>query len=263
MFNLSENDVAEYWNGNASIWNDQVKKGFDLYREFINSPNIFALIGDIRGKVVLDAGCGEGYNTRKIAQQGAKITGIDISPQMIQFAKEEEQKNQLKISYHVCSFSDMKIFDDNHFDIVVSFMALMDGPNYEKAIQEIHRVLKPRGYLVFSITHPCFNTQGLSWIKNDKCEKIKVTVSNYFMKESFIEQWKFSKSPEAEQLPKFQVPRFPRTLSEYVNTLLDNGFILLRLNEPRPREEDCYRHPWLKTWRYHVAAFLHIKAQKA
>lgn len=263
MCKFSEKDVAEYWNVNAPIWTDQVRKGFDLYIELINNPKIFPLIGDVRGKLVLYAGCGEGYNARKLAQLGAKVTGVDISPRMIQFAKEKEQENRLGIEYHVSSFCDMKIFSDRSFDMIISFMALMDGPDYDGAIKEIRRVLKPGGNLVFSITHPCFLTAGFSWIKDENGERIKLVVSDYFMKESFIDQWKFSKSPEAEQLPKFQHPRFPRTLSDYINPLLDNGFILLALNEPRPAEEDCNRHPWLRFWRHHAAVFLHVKAQKA
>ena len=43
-------------------------------------PAFLKLVGNIKGKTVLDAGCGEGYNTRIFARMGAKITGIDISP---------------------------------------------------------------------------------------------------------------------------------------------------------------------------------------
>ena len=57
-------------------------------------------------------------------------------------------------------------------------------------------------------------------------------------------------------------PRFDRTLSAYVNTLTEAGFILKRLEEPRPSEEYCRAHPGQRGWRDHVALFLHLLAEK-
>lgn len=262
MGDISEADVVRYWNENSSVWSDQVRKGYDFYRELLNNPSMFALIGHIQGMSVLDAECGEGHNTRKLARLGAKVVGIDISSKMIQYALDEERKNPLGIAYHSYSFSAMASFQDSSFDMVVSFMALMDGPDYELAIGEIHRVLKPKGFFVFSITHPCFLTEGMSWIRNDKGEPLKIAIANYFKKEPYIDQWKFSMSPEASQVKEFQVPYFPRTLSDYLNPLLESGFQLVRVREPRPTAEDCQKHPGLDRWRKHAAIFLQIKAQR-
>ena len=260
--NITEKEVAFHWDQNADTWEDQVRKGYDLYREKLNNPAIFTLIGDVQDKTILDAGCGEGYNTRKLAQLGANICGVDISEKMIQKAKQEEGEAPLKIKYYVSSYSNLPQFKDGMFDMVVSFMALMDGPKYVEAIQEFYRILKSKGDLIISITHPCFLTPEIGWISNEHGEKIKITVGNYFSKEQFVEKWKFSKSPEAEGLPLFSVPRFPRTLSEYINPIIESGFMLKKINEPRPSEEACKEYPWLKRWRQHAAIYLHIHAKK-
>ncbi len=89
---FSEDDVARYWNGNATWWAEQVRQGRDLAREFHNNPAFLAFLGDPRGKDVLDAGCGEGYNTRILARSGARMTGVDISERMIDLAREEERR---------------------------------------------------------------------------------------------------------------------------------------------------------------------------
>ena len=60
---IPEQQVARYWDKNANLWADHVRKGWDAYREYFNNPAFFAFIGDLSGKTVLDAGCGEGYNT--------------------------------------------------------------------------------------------------------------------------------------------------------------------------------------------------------
>ncbi len=90
-------------------------------------PSFFEFMGDLSGKTVLDAGCGEGHNTRLLARSGARMTGVDISERMIELARREEQSEALGIRYEVASFSDLSLFDDAAFDVVVSSMALMDG----------------------------------------------------------------------------------------------------------------------------------------
>jgi len=259
---ISDDDVARYWDTNSATWTPQVRKGFDGYRELINNPSIFEMIGTIAGREILDAGCGEGYNTRKLARMGAHVTGIDISPKMIEFAIQEEHTAPLGITYRNYSFSNMKMLADQTFDMVVAFMSLMDGRDYAGAVNEIHRVLRPGGYLIFSITHPCFLTKGLTWIKDENGSEYRVSVGNYFMKAPYVEKWKFTLSPEAQRLPEFEVPNFPRTLSEYMNELISNGFQLAELREPRPTEEACKRNPKLEKWRDHAAIFLQIKVRK-
>ena len=159
---------------------------------------------------MLDAGCGEGYNTRLLARSGARIVGIDISKRMIQLARQEEQKEPLGIRYEVSSFADVAHFHDASFDTVVSFMALMDGPNFDGAVREIFRVLRPGGELIFSITHPCFLTRGFQWIRDEQGNDAKLIVSDYFDDQPDVEHWGFSKGPRPDDTPRFAVPRFPQ-----------------------------------------------------
>jgi len=59
---IPEQEVARHWDKNANLWADHVRKGWDKYRERFNNPAFFEFIGDLSGKAVLDAGCGEGCN---------------------------------------------------------------------------------------------------------------------------------------------------------------------------------------------------------
>ena len=108
---IPEQEVAQYWDENAKVWADHVRKGWDAYREHFNNPAFFEFIGDLSGKTVLDVGCGEGYNTRLLARSGARMTGVDISQRMIELARQEEQREPLGIRYEVASFSDLGIFN--------------------------------------------------------------------------------------------------------------------------------------------------------
>ena len=84
---FTEGEVARHWDDNADVWTEHVRKGWDSYREHLNNPAFLKLIGNLNGKTVLDAGCGEGYNTRIFARMGAKMTGIDVSPRLIEHAR--------------------------------------------------------------------------------------------------------------------------------------------------------------------------------
>ncbi|HAZ14024.1 MAG: hypothetical protein A2X86_17200 [Bdellovibrionales bacterium GWA2_49_15] len=261
-YEITEQQVTEYWNQNSSVWSEQVEKGWDYYREYLNNPAFFNLIGDVKDKIILDAGCGEGHNTRILAKKGAKVTGVDISPGMIQKAQEMEREGPLGIAYEIATFSDLKIFKNCSFDSIVSSMALMDAPHYDLALKEFYRVLKIKGSLLFSIAHPCFMTKGYSWIRDENGEESGIVASEYFREKDWIESWKFSKAPIPEDTIPFNVPCFPRTLSEYVNLLIKNGFMLARIEEPRPSAEVCEKFPWMKKWHEHAALFMHIHAVK-
>jgi len=261
---ISEEEVTQHWDDNADVWTEHVRKGWDTYREHLNNPAFLKLIGNLNGKKVLDAGCGEGYNTRIFARTGAMMTGVDISPRLIEHARQAEKAEPLGIRYEVASFTDLSLFNNESFDTVVSTMALMDSPDYEKALAEIFRVLRKNSDFFFSVSHPCFMTKGFGWITDRNNNQEKLTVSGYFNKTQWIERWQFSNVSEEirKDVPQFDIPRFPRTLAEYINPLVQAGFVLKKLSEPRPSASDCRAHPYLQRWRDAGSLFLHIHCIK-
>lgn len=257
---FSEEHVARSSEENARLWVEQVRKGLDIYREYFNNPAFFRFAGTLKGKKVLDAGCGEGYNTRIMARMGARVTGVDISPTLVKLARREERREPLGIRYRVGSFTDLSTFDDASFDMVISNMALDASPNYEKAIGEFFRVLNPNGKLFFSILHPCFVTKGLGWIPDETKEDTRLTASSYFDESPRVEEWKFTYAPP--ETKPFVTPAFYRTLSRILKTLIRTGFVLRDIEEPRPSAEVCEKFPRMKKWRDHAALFLYLQCEK-
>ncbi len=259
---LSDREVALHWNQNAETWAAHVREGWDVFREHYNNPAFLEFVGDLSGKLVLDAGCGEGYNTRIFARRGARMTGVDLSLRMLEFAREEERRAPLGIGYELASYAAMPMFADESFGAVVSTMALMDGADFPGAMREIRRVLKRGCDLIFSILHPCFATKGMGWIRTESGED-RLTVGRYFDDAAWVERWKFNAAPHVAQNPAFAVPRFDKMLSFYINHLIESGFVLRGIHEPRVTEQAVMAHPAFAKWRAHVPLFIYFRATRA
>jgi ubiquinone/menaquinone biosynthesis C-methylase UbiE len=213
---------------------DFVRQGKDYYRDELNNPAAFKLIGNVKGRKVLDLACGEGYNTRILAAKGAKVTGVDFSEKLIALAKAEESKKKQGIKYHMGDAANLSIFSDASFDVVTCFMALQDIKNYKKAVSEVARVLKKEGRFVFSIPHPCFE------MITDKGNRICANARYFGEMEDHI-QWKMERL-----LKPFETTSFHRTLTDYFNTLIKNGLLVTKFLEPQPTEEGIRKFAPLK-----------------
>lgn len=226
--------IKKEWDDAAESWADFVRKGKDYYRDELNNPATFQLIGDIRGRRVLDLACGEGYNTRILARKGAEVTGVDFSEKMIELAKQEETKEKLSIDYYVLDAANLKQFPSNHFDLVTCFMSFQDIKNYKGTISEVARVLRDCGRFVFSIPHPCFEKIVA------KGKRVSAE-SRYFGEIKYPIQW------EMERLKKpFRTTSFHRTLTDYFDALWRSELFVSRLVEPRPTQEGLLKHPPLR-----------------
>ena len=232
---MTEKDrISDQWDTAAESWVDFVRKGKDYYRDELNNPAFFSLLGNVRGQLVLDLACGEGYNTRKLARKDAVVTGVDLSQRLIDLAKTEEAEDRLNIDYRLSDAARLKEFPADHFDIVTCFMAMQDIENYEKAISEVCRVLKAKGRFVFSIPHPCFEM-----IVEDG-NRISTNAKYFGVAEDHI-HWKMERL-----LKPFETTSFHRTLTDYSRVLHDNGFLIKRLVEPRPTRKGLKKHPPLR-----------------
>lgn len=84
---MESEEVRKHWNRNAEAWTHLSRAGYDTYRNYLNTPAFFELLPEVDGLKGLDLGCGEGYNTRLLAEHGANVIGLDISSVFIRHAK--------------------------------------------------------------------------------------------------------------------------------------------------------------------------------
>ena len=260
---MDHNDVGKMWDENAEAWTTLARMGYDVYRDYVNTPAFMAMLPDVSGMSGADIGCGEGHNTRLIARRGAKMTALDISRTFLTYALREEGKEPLGIRYILASGIELP-FRDQSLDFVTAVMSLMDMPEHEEAVGEAFRVLRPGGFLQFSIIHPCFQTPGWKWILDDHGRRAAMICSDYFdPPDEDIEEWTFEAAPPEtlRNLRKFRVPVFRRTLSSWINLLVKNGFVIERLDEPYANEEALQHVPKLADTRI-IAYFLLVLCRK-
>ncbi|MCA1628010.1 MAG: methyltransferase domain-containing protein [Acidobacteria bacterium] len=260
---MDHEEVGRYWNANAEAWTKLARAGYDVYRDYLNTPAFFRMLPDVAGLSGLDIGCGEGHNTRLLAGRGARVSAIDISEVFIGYAKQWEAQEPLGIDYRIASAVELP-FGDETFDFATAFMSFMDIPETDRVLAEAHRVLKPGGFLQFSITHPCYDTPHRRNLRGSDGLTYAIEVGDYFRNlDGEITEWLFGAAPpETRQgLPKFKTPWFTRTLSQWLNLLIETGFAPERIEEPRPSAETVRECPDMQDAQV-VAYFLHVRGRK-
>lgn len=255
-------DPAACWEANAETWTRQARAGYDVFRDLLNTPAFLAMLPPVAGLEGLDVGCGEGSNTRKVAARGAKMRGIDLSPTFIRHARAVEGAEPLGIGFAVADAQALP-FADAAFDFATAFMCLMDVANPERALREIYRVLRPGGFLQFSIIHPCFAPPRRKTLFDENGAARAVEIADYFQVGEQVEEWWFGATPEAERgrVKPFRVPFVHMTLGDWVGVLRRSGFAVDEIGEPAATPEAALAVPALAFTRI-APLFLHVRATK-
>jgi SAM-dependent methyltransferase len=192
---------------------------------------------------------------------GARMQAIDIAPTFVRHAEDQEKAEPLGISYLVADATDLP-FSSGSFDFATAFMSMMDMADHGAGLCEAARVLRPGGFLQFSILHPCFVPPHRKVLREPSGTTRAIEVAGYFdATNGRIDTFQFENLPaeERQKTEPFRVPRFHRTLSGWVQLIVEAGLVIERFGEPRvsvevaePALEDTLVAP----------LFLHIRAIK-
>jgi ubiquinone/menaquinone biosynthesis C-methylase UbiE len=234
----SQDEVRKRWDKGAEVWDKGYTKYGDMYRRYLFNPALFPLIGKVKGKKVLDAGCGQGYMARLLAERGARVIGVDLSEKFIEIARRYEKKKPLGITYIQGDLARVPQLKRNWFDLIVSVYVLCDVRDYNEAIGEMARILKPRGRFIFLIEHPCFNWQSGGW-KRIPADSLRTEDSLYLMVKDYFRRG--TQESRWGKLPLLLT--FIRPLSDYFHSLKKHGFMVRDLIEPRPRTSALRKRP--------------------
>jgi 2-polyprenyl-3-methyl-5-hydroxy-6-metoxy-1,4-benzoquinol methylase len=217
----------------------------DFSKRHLVNPVLLRMLGDLSGQRVLDAGCGNGYFSRMLAQRGAEVTGIEPASALFDFAVDTEERAPLHIRYvqaDLCGLgaSGPAVDLGEPFDAVVASMVLPAIPDWACAMRACVAQLRPGGRFIFSVNHPCFEQLATSWREHGAYQ-----VSEYLA------------DYEIDQL---YATDFHRPLSAYLNEVISLGCRIAEVAEPglSPQiaaEETGGDHPYL-----HLPNFLIVAA---
>jgi len=218
--NLTKKEIKSWqrekekeWRRNAQFWIKIIRQNLDPYRLKVTNRAVLEPLKDKRNLRVLDVGCGEGYLCRILAKKGHKVFGIDFCPELIEAAKDLEEKKPLGIKYFVGDFRKTN-FPSSFFDVILSHHTINEIENPEKAFKEFSRIFKKGGKLILLFLHPCFEINPETYFQPVKIRKPYYLVSGI-------------ESPS----PYFYL-HLP--LSKWIEFLTESGFSLEKIKEPHP-----------------------------
>lgn len=147
-----------------ALWDDTASVYHQVMEPALREPHLAlrAMAGDVAGRDVLDLGCGTGAMSELLGPMGARITAVDLAPQMVDRARARLAGTPGIVRLDAMDAQALDL-PSASFDLVVAALSLMFCPDHPAAFAEVHRVLRPGGRLVMAC-----------WGRADQCESVTV-----------------------------------------------------------------------------------------
>ena len=182
---------------------------------YIEQPAMRKAVGNVNGFKIFEAGCGPGILAEYLIDGGAKVVAFDVSPKMIELAKNRNPKNA---TFFVADGALPLPLDPSHnaqFDMVVASLAIDYIKDWSMPLSEFNRLLKPKGKFIFTIQHPI---GSWNWYKPESAFGVQYVEAS----------WKgFTDEPVT-------MPDYYRSFEEVINPLITAGFKILKVEDLKP-----------------------------
>lgn len=215
------------WERSAAAWIADMGEKGDFSREHVLDAPMMARVRGRDYRDALDVGSGEGRFCRMLATEGIATTGVEPTPSLLAKAQERHPQGR-----YVEAKAEALPFEDASFDLVVSYLTLIDIDGIEAAIFEMARVLRPGGRLLIANLNS-FSTAG-EWRR-------QMDGSPYFRLDNYLE-------PRTEWVSwrGIKIRNWHRPMQDYMQLLLATGLRLIHFEEPAPtgggsRQADKFR----------------------
>lgn len=228
--------MSDGWRESAEAWIADVGQGGDFGRRYVLDAPMLARVAARPFTEALDVGCGEGRFCRMLGERGIRTVGIDPTSELIDQARVRDPQGDYQLGR-----AEALAFEDGRFDLVVSYLTLIDIPDVSTAIAEMARVLRPGGtLLIANLTG--FNSAAaaadLGWTQLADGRQV-YALDHYLEERSGWVEWR-----------GIRIINWHRPLSTYMSLLLSHGLTLTHFDEPAPasdappRAARYVRAPW-------------------
>lgn len=217
--------MSDGWAQSAAAWIDHLGEEGDFGRVHVLDQPMLALVRARHVVDAIDVGCGEGRFCRMLANEGIRSVGIDPTSALIDRARALHPAGDYRLGA-----AEKLDFADHSFDLVCSYLSLIDITDIDLATAEMARVLRPGGSLLIA-NLTSFNTAGQpdSW-KRDLLGRARFSIDHYLEERVTWAAWK-----------GIRVANWHRPLSTYMKLLIDQGLVLRHFDEPSPTGGDPAR----------------------
>lgn len=182
---------------------------------YIEQPAMRKAVGDVKGMKILEAGCGPGILAEYLVHEGAKVVAYDVSPKMIELAKERNPKNATFFVADSAKTLPLAQDYNGQFDMVAASLSMDYIKDWSTPLSEFHRLLKSKGKFIFTIQHPI---GAWNWYKPESAFGVQYVEAS----------WKgFTDEPVT-------MPDYYRSFEEVINPLIRAGFKILRVEDLKP-----------------------------
>ena len=242
-----EKEVSKNYDILAESYHEMRTKKYPqgwFYNEMLEMPATLELLGNVKGKKILDFGCGTGIYAKILTKKRAKVKGFDISREMIKIAKQENPNLDLRVS------SGNKIPFDEKFDIVLASLVVHYIKDWNRMFKQIKRVLKKNGIFVFSTGNPVVETTEKIKIKG---RKVRV-LGDYFTERKYYANWK----PHDRKII-VKMPAYHLRYETIIKKIIRNGFEIIDYKDAFPIRkakklfpedyEFCSKIPFFTVWK--------------
>lgn len=235
----NKNSQNTSW-GKVADWYDDLltgDKAGSTYQSTLILPNLKRLVEPRPGIVALDLACGQGMFARAWAASGAKVMASDISPELINIAKNSETSNEAKIEYFVSPSSNISFAKDDSVNIITCVLALQNIEDLAATFKECARVLKSvgtkdSGKMFVVLNHPAFRIPKASSWGFDQTLGVQYRRIDSYMTDSKVNiDMSPGKSQKDGGVSKNFTVSFHRPLQVYFKALNKAGLAVTRLEE--------------------------------
>lgn len=217
--------MSNGWDASAAAWIAGMADGGDYGRRFVLDAPMLARSRGRGFTKALDVGCGEGRFCRMLEAEGIRATGVDPTPALVDEARRRHPDGD-----YLLGRAESLAFADDSFDLVVSYLSLIDIPDVESAIREMTRVLRPGGsLLIANLTGFTSATPQGGWLR-DPDGQARFVLDRYLEERADWAAWS-----------GIRILNWHRPLSRYMSLLLAQGLELRHFDEPAPQGGDPER----------------------
>ena len=239
-------DHAAAWDHYAAAYQARSRLPIDVahYGPDIPTEAEFRLLGDLKGRRVLELGCGGAQCSIAFAKQGASAIGVDFSAEQLAHARRLADAEGVKVELRLGDLADLAFLRSDSVDLVFSAYALGYVEDLGRVFRQVHRVLRVGAPLVLSLQHPVYG------LIDDDAEQPLLVRRSYF-----------DKSPISRRRGASELTEYHHTFADLFLGLARASYRVDAIIEPEPVTNGPRSADWREAFRY-VPRTIIIKARK-